>query len=57
MIVHGLQDALVPAGNSRRLAAMLHGAELVLLDSCGHMPQEELPGAFADLVCAFVERL
>ena len=39
LIVHGEGDALVPAANSRRLAAILPGATLQLLPRCGHNPQ------------------
>ncbi len=39
LIVHGENDALVPAANSRRLAAMLPGARLEVLPACGHNPQ------------------
>ncbi|KAG2492621.1 hypothetical protein HYH03_009037 [Edaphochlamys debaryana] len=53
LLVHGLQDRLVPASNSQRLARMLPGCELVLLDRCGHMPQEEAPELFVDLVADF----
>ncbi|GIL51728.1 hypothetical protein Vafri_7657 [Volvox africanus] len=57
LIIHGLFDKLVPASNSQRLARMLPGSELVLLDKCGHMPQEELPEIFVSLVAEFAARL
>ncbi|GIM17481.1 hypothetical protein Vretimale_20030 [Volvox reticuliferus] len=57
LIIHGLFDKLVPASNSQRLARMLPGCELVLLDKCGHMPQEELPEIFVTLVAEFAARL
>ena len=57
LIVHGEGDALVPAWNSRRLAAGLHGARLVELDRCGHMPMEEAPARFMDVLAAFVGEL
>ncbi|EFJ48521.1 hypothetical protein VOLCADRAFT_90829 [Volvox carteri f. nagariensis] len=57
LIIHGLYDRLVPASNSQRLARMLPGCELVLLDRCGHMPQEELPQLFVNLVAEFAARL
>ncbi|GLI69240.1 hypothetical protein VaNZ11_013815 [Volvox africanus] len=57
LIIHGLFDKLVPASNSQRLARMLPGCELVLLDKCGHMPQEELPEIFVSLVAEFAARL
>ncbi|KAG2429307.1 hypothetical protein HXX76_011075 [Chlamydomonas incerta] len=58
LLVHGLYDKLVPASNSQRLARMLPAecCELVLLDRCGHMPQEEMPALFVDLVAEFARR-
>ena len=50
-------DAVLPVSNSRRLAAMLPGARLVVLPACGHIPQEEEPAAFADAVTAFLKQL
>lgn len=38
LIVHGSDDILVPAANSRRLASLLPGARLVEFKRCGHMP-------------------
>ncbi|KAG2437581.1 hypothetical protein HYH02_011221 [Chlamydomonas schloesseri] len=59
LLVHGLYDKLVPASNSQRLARMLPPGccELVLLDRCGHMPQEEMPELFVDLVAEFAGRI
>lgn len=57
LIVHGEGDALVPAWNSRRLAAGLRCARLVELDRCGHMPMEEAPARFMDVLANFVGEL
>lgn len=50
LIVHGLQDVVVPVEQSRDLVAdLVHvpgGARLVELDGCGHLPHEECPDAF-----------
>ena len=53
-MVHGENDALVPAWNSRRLAALLPGAQLVIYPECGHLPMEELPQRFVEDVAKFV---
>ncbi len=53
-IIHGKQDRLVPASNSRRLKQMLPNAELLELDSCGHLPQEELPDQFIHAMKTFL---
>lgn len=54
LIIHGSNDVLVPAANSRRLAALLPGARLVEFGCCGHMPQEEEAGRFVEEVVAFL---
>ncbi|KAJ9508121.1 hypothetical protein QJQ45_021459, partial [Haematococcus lacustris] len=56
LILHGKADRLVPAWNSVRLAGLLPGCELALLERCGHMPQEEWPRLFTALVTDFVRR-
>lgn len=55
LIIHGKQDRLVPASNSRRLVKMLPNAELVELDACGHIPQEEVPDQFTDVMQRFLQ--
>lgn len=57
LIVHGSSDVLVPAANSRRLAALLPNAELAVFEGCGHMPQEECPERFVETVQRFVDSL
>ena len=57
LIVHGLQDAVVPIEQSRDLVADLTqvpgGARLVELDGCGHLPHEECPDAFRAAVASW----
>ena len=55
LIVHGENDVIVPASNSRALAKLL-GAELKIVPACGHMPHEEAPEEFIDIVRDFIER-
>lgn len=57
LIVHGKQDRLVPVGNSLRLAEAIPGCQVVLYDSCGHTPQEEMPLEFERDVAQFVNSL
>lgn len=57
LIVHGLQDAVVPIAQSRALVGDLvstpGGAQLAELDGCGHLPHEECPDAFRAAVEAW----
>lgn len=55
LLLHGAEDILVPLSNSRALAPMVPGAQLVVLPQCGHMPQEELPERVTEEVVAFLK--
>ena len=51
VVIHGTGDRLVPVGNGERTAAVVPGAELVLIDGMGH----DLPrGAWDEIVSAIV---
>ena len=56
LIVHGENDAIVPVNNSRKLAAMLPGAKLVVMPGVGHMPHEEEPEGFLEEVRTFLNQ-
>lgn len=46
LIVWGRQDALVPLAAGKALAEDIPGAQSVILDDCGHVPQVECSGPF-----------
>jgi pimeloyl-ACP methyl ester carboxylesterase len=50
LFVWGDSDRLVPAGFSRHVASILPGADQVVLEECGHVPQVELPEATNRLI-------
>ncbi len=54
LIVHGENDALVPAWNSQRLAALLPGCSVKVFPETGHMPMEEKPHQFVATVSQFL---
>lgn len=54
LVVHGRQDP-IPLDSSRAAADSL-GAELVVLDDCGHVPYVEQPAALFRAVRAFLDR-
>ncbi|MBK9179376.1 MAG: alpha/beta hydrolase [Acidimicrobiales bacterium] len=56
LVVTGDDDRVVPPDSSRRLAAAIPGAELVVIDAAGHLPHEERPAAFLDAVERFLGR-
>jgi pimeloyl-ACP methyl ester carboxylesterase len=57
LVISGEGDAIVPVSDSQRLHAELPNAELVILPSCGHVPQEECPDAFEAAVDAWLSQL
>jgi len=56
LVIGGAADATTPPEMSTELAAGIAGAELVILDDCGHCPPLQQPAAFAAAVDAFLER-
>jgi len=56
LIVWCKDDKVVPAFFGRRLRADISQAELVVLDRCGHMPQEEKPEDTSRAIEAFLAR-
>jgi pimeloyl-ACP methyl ester carboxylesterase len=56
LVVTGDGDAVVPVSDSQRLDSELPNSELVILSSCGHVPQEECPKAFEEAVGAWLSQ-
>ena len=53
LVVWGRRDRIYPAGFGQRLSREIRGAGFELLDS-GHTPQEEQPGALAEVIENFL---
>jgi len=53
LIIWGREDAWIPVRDADRFAAALSGSRVVVLDRCGHMPQEERPEEVARLIEGF----
>ena len=54
LVVWGRDDAWLPLGDAERFVAAIPGARSVVLDACGHMPQEEFPAEVSRLVSGFL---
>ena len=54
LVVWGRQDAIVPLNCGELYQAAIPGAQLVVIDRCGHSPQVEKPQAFLDAVVPFL---
>jgi len=39
------------------LASEAPGAELIVIRNCGHVPEEERPQGFLDVVTSFVDKI
>ena len=47
LVVHGREDSLIPVENGMFLAERIPGAQLEVLEGCGHMPMWERPDELA----------
>jgi len=56
LVVTGDSDAVVSVSDSQRLDSELPNSELVILSSCGHVPQEECSEAFEEAVDAWLSQ-
>ena len=55
LVLHGTEDRLVSVENARRLAHLIPGARLVLLEGAGHVYHSEQPEASDAAVLAFLD--
>jgi len=56
LVLWGREDAWIPLAHAELFAAAIPGAETVVLDECGHVPQEEKAAEVARVVGDFVRR-
>jgi 2-hydroxy-6-oxonona-2,4-dienedioate hydrolase len=54
LVVWGREDALTPLAGGKLMATEIAGAESVILDHCGHVPQLECSGAFNTALLKFL---
>jgi len=54
LIVWGREDALTPLAGGTMLATEITGAQLVVLDHCGHIPQFECAAPFNAALLKFL---
>lgn len=57
LLIWGDNDRIVPLENGERLNRDLCNSELHVIDTCGHMPQEECPQATVNVITRFLERM
>lgn len=57
LLIWGENDPWVPVAHGYRLAELIPQAELVTIPACGHVPHEEYPERFHQLVIPFLQSL
>jgi len=57
LVLWGADDSLMPAADGLGLASSIHGARFLTIPDAGHLPQEEVPEAFARAVASFVSEV
>lgn len=53
LLIWGEQDQEIPVSDGERLLQEIDGARLIIFRRCGHLPQEEYPEEFTQLVVDF----
>ncbi len=53
LLVWGEHDTVIPKGNGEKLYDKILNSRFVVLKNCGHLPPEEKPELFTDLVLEF----
>ena len=53
LLIWGADDAIIPVRNGQNLYDAILNSRLVILKNCGHLPQEENPERFVELVTDF----
>jgi pimeloyl-ACP methyl ester carboxylesterase len=55
LIIWGADDALIPIEAGRKMNSLIKGSKLVIVERCGHVPQEELPERVFAEMTKFIE--
>ena len=54
LIIWGAEDALIPIEAGRKMNSLIKGSKLVIVERCGHVPQEELPERVLSEITKFI---
>ncbi|MBL8559394.1 MAG: alpha/beta hydrolase [Hyphomonadaceae bacterium] len=57
LILHGDQDNLVPVGGATLFRDAIPGAQAIIYENVGHIPQEEIPARSAQDLRTFLKRI
>ncbi len=53
LIIWGAEDALVPLEAGRKMNSLIKDSKLVIIEKCGHVPEEEMPERVLDEITRF----
>lgn len=53
LLIWGENDRVIPLHNGKKLHDLISNSRLVIFKNCGHLPQEEYPDDFVELVTDF----
>ena len=54
LIIWGADDQLIPLDAGRKMNSLIKDSKLVIIEKCGHLPQEELPERVLDEMRKFI---
>jgi pimeloyl-ACP methyl ester carboxylesterase len=54
LIIWGAEDALIPLAAGRTMNSLIKNSKLVIIEKCGHVPQEEMPDRVIEEVISFI---
>ena len=54
LIIWGAEDQLIPLAAGHKMSLLIKDSTLVIFESCGHVPQEEMPARVADEMTRFI---
>ena len=57
LVITGDDDRIIPQEGNERISRKIPYAELVVIPNAGHLPHEETPGEFVEVVNTFLEKV
>lgn len=54
LIIWGAEDALIPLAAGRRMNSLIKDSKLLVIEECGHLPQEEMPERVVEEIARFI---
>ena len=55
LIIWGAEDALIPLAAGRKMNSLIKDSKLLVIEKCGHLPQEEMPERVVDEITRFIK--